>query len=581
MKFLRHLTLLLFLFFLLLHLPIRTEASYQQIASGSDSEVATPSNPVRVISVTHPDYDLNDMPALKYVQTYTDFNNHILLDVMDFVQNIGKVEAVLLLPDGSKEKLNLSVSINRQSLVSLISLDPRVTGTSHVLADINFRTIDISYGTYTLDDDISQQITIPIKIIIPEETVYLTHLDAEYAYIYNGFKKVISVLPNDDLLEILSNDSDDILYCSSDSNARYYGQISWDGRNVNLDQPGIYRIPVIFHSPLHCTMAENIVLPDAEYYVIVQEPEKPEIYEYSQIPGGIYFPWKISSEHVEDIKVWLSKDYGPWVEMPNNNSCGWNETGLYFTVRFIFEPNSSYRLQVDYRDGKTNILSFTYEDIIVINEYYQGDRDGGDTNGNPPLIGGGKPSDENTSDSVIGGNTFDNNNVGSEDTSTNSPESTPGKPAEPLPKDDTTTEAATPDETTSSAETAEPDETTISAETAVSRETIASNETTAPGETTSSTEATASDERTMSSETEAVQPTVETESFLKETIPESSSSVTTAFSEETSATEGTVRASEITHTLPVVTAVAAIAAIASLLFLIFTKRWNGHDKQSP
>lgn len=579
MKSLRHLALLLFWVFLLLHLPMRTEASYQQVASGSDSEVATPDDPVRVISVTHPDYDLNDMPVLKYIQTYTDYNNHILLDVMDFVQNIGKVEATLLLPDGSKEKLNLPVSINRQSLVSLISLDPSVIGTSSALADINFRTIDISYGTYTLDESISQQITIPIEIIIPEETIYLTHLDAEYAYTYNGFKKVISVLPSDDLHEILSNDCDDILYCSSDSNARYYGQISWDGRNVNLDQPGIYRIPVIFHPPLHCTLAENAVLPDVEYYVIVQEPEKPELYEYSQIPGGIYFPWKVSSEHVEDIQVWLSKDYGPWIEMPNSNSCGWNETGLYFTVRFIFEPNSSYRLQADYRDGKTNILSFTYEDIIVINEYYQGDRDGGDTNGNPPLIGSGKPSDENTSDSVIGGNTSDNNNVDSEDTSTNPPESTPEEPAEPLPKDDTGTEATTPDKIISSSEAATPDETTISAESSVPGETISSSEAAAADETTISAESTVPDKTTGSAETEAVQSTVEIESFLKETIPDSSSE-TNAFPEEDSASEATNSETEITHTLPVVTAVAAIAAIASLLFLSFTKRRNEHDKTS-
>ncbi len=571
MKSFRLLTLLLFCFSFVL-LPIRAEAAESGVASDSNSNVATPSNPVRVISVNHPEYDLYDMPALEYIQTDTDYNNYILVDVMSFIQQIGKVEATVLLQDGTEETTSISVSINRQSLAALLTLDPRIVSSAYVLADIKYTSIRAEYGTYELDDGLLQQITVPIKIVIPDEPILLTHLDSEYANYYDKFQKVIAILPTDDLNLVLEPDSDVLIFCSTDSKARYSGRIIWDGSSVDMTKPGIYHVPVSYQLPLHCELAPNAVLPDVQYWVIVQEPEKPQLYEYSQITNS--FPWKISTEHVKDIKVLISKDEGPWEELRNDGKITWNQNGLFFIAQLYFTPNSSYRLQVDYRDGKTNIVSFTYDDVVVVIDSYQGDRDGGDTNGNPPLIGGGKPSDENIGDSIIGGNNSDNNDFDSEDTSTNSPESTPEESIEPLPNDDTTTETTAPSETITPSET-------TTAETEAVQLTVKSEP--VLNETAESIPKEAISNEMVPAETTTQIQTTEPSTI--DPAPETSSLESSAFSDEISSSEASssetaIGESEITQTLPIVTAVAAIIAIASLLFLNFTKRRNDHDMES-
>ncbi len=51
---------------------------------------------------------------------------------------------------------------------------------------------------------------------------------------------------------------------------------------------------------------------------------------------------------------------------------------------YLLTSGNSYRLQVDYDGGQTGILSLTYSDELVLEGYYNGDRDGGDAKGNPP-----------------------------------------------------------------------------------------------------------------------------------------------------------------------------------------------------
>lgn len=532
MKSFRLLTLLLFCFSFVL-LPIRAEAAGFRVASDSNSNIATPSNPVRVISVNHPEYDLYDMPALEYIQTNTDYNEHIFQGVTNFVKNLGKVEATILLQDGKEETILLSVSLNRQSLVSLLTLDPRIVSSTYVLADIKYTSIRSEYGTYELDDGLLQQITVPIKIVVPDEPILLTHLDSEYESYYDKFQKVAAILPTDDLNLVLDTDSDDLIFCSIDSNARYSGRITWDGSSVDMTRPGIYHVPVSYQLPLHCELAPNAVLPDVQYWVIVQEPEKPQLYEYSQITNS--FPWKISAEHVEDIKVWISKDEKPWEELLNDGHITWNQNGLFFIAQRYFTPDSSYRLQVDYRDGKTNIVSFAYDDVVVVIDSYQGDRDGGDTNGNPP-------------------------------------ESRPEETIEPLPKDNTTTETTEPEETTISAET-EAVQPTVKVEAVLNKTVEAIQKETLEPITNEPVQ----EETTAQLQT--------TEDSITETVLESSSFEASVSSDEissseTSSSEAATSEPEITQTLPIVTAVATIVAIASLLFLSFTKRRNDHDKQS-
>ena len=552
MKHLQQLMLFLMVGCLLIYTPIQSMAATLQIASGSNPDAPTPDIPVRVTSLTHPDYDLTHISPLEFLQNDTGVNNYILEDIISFINQIGKIEASVLLPDGTEETIKLSTSLNYASLFPLLNLDPCVEGSYEALASINFSPIRNKYGAYELDEDILEQISVPIKIVIPDEPVILTHLDVESTYM-NQFKKVTAVLPTDDLDLIVKNDSENLLFRSSDSNARYSGRITWDSSTTDRNTPGIYRLPTVFQSPLHCELAPNATLPDAPYFALVQEPEKPELYDYTPIPNGILFPWIVSAEHAKEIKVWLSKDGGPWMELPNEGVTCWDQHGLCFTIGSFFTPNSSYQLQVDYRGGKTNILSFTYNDIIVITGSYEGDRDGGDTNGNPPS------RNESVSETIP---------ADPPDPETSETESDGSDGSESLQEDPPTVLP----ETNPQPETSYIEETLASEKSASTMESVSGTENTFTTESVSSTESTFTTESvsgmesTFTMESDSSEPSA----FIDETIVAERIPVLA----ETDSPQVSSADDTVTPLLPIVTAVAAAAAIASLLFLNITKRRN-------
>lgn len=81
------------------------------------------------------------------------------------------------------------------------------------------------------------------------------------------------------------------------------------------------------------------------------------------------------------VRVWLSEDGGPWEEI--TDGAYWDETQLSLFTDLL-NTGCHYRIQADYDGGQTGILSFLYADEIVLEGYHDGDRDGGDTGGNPP-----------------------------------------------------------------------------------------------------------------------------------------------------------------------------------------------------
>lgn len=105
----------------------------------------------------------------------------------------------------------------------------------------------------------------------------------------------------------------------------------------------------------------------------------------TQLPSGrtgaLVFPWVAPPGDLAAVRVWLSEDGGPWEEI--TDGAYWDETQLSLFTDLL-NTGCHYRIQADYDGGQTGILSFLYADEIVLEGYHDGDRDGGDTGGNPP-----------------------------------------------------------------------------------------------------------------------------------------------------------------------------------------------------
>lgn len=105
----------------------------------------------------------------------------------------------------------------------------------------------------------------------------------------------------------------------------------------------------------------------------------------TQLPSGrtgaLVFPWVAPPG---DLAAVRRMAVGGWraVEEITDGAC-WDETQLSLFTDLL-NTGCHYRIQADYDGGQTGILSFLYADEIVLEGYHDGDRDGGDTGGNPP-----------------------------------------------------------------------------------------------------------------------------------------------------------------------------------------------------
>ena len=171
------------------------------------------------------------------------------------------------------------------------------------------------------------------------------------------------------------------LECYAENGTSYTAVVEWDFSGIDLNTVGLYHAAERLTAPENTIFADRVDFPEITIPVSVQAPGSPDINCFLAARGNLYFPWVTPPGELDKISVWLSENNGSWNQLENGIYVG--REMLSIATRLL-APGSSYRLQVDYDGGQTGILSLTYADEIVLEGYHEGDRDGGDADGNPP-----------------------------------------------------------------------------------------------------------------------------------------------------------------------------------------------------
>ena len=171
------------------------------------------------------------------------------------------------------------------------------------------------------------------------------------------------------------------LQCETESGKTVTASIVWDFSGVDLQTVGVYPAVGTVLPPENTVFGDGLVLPEITVPISVQQPGRPELNCLLAARGALVFPWVAPPGDLAAVRVWLSEGGGPWEEI--TDGAYWDETQLSLFTDLL-NAGCHYRIQVDYDGGQTGILSFLYADEIVLEGYHDGDRDGGDTGGNPP-----------------------------------------------------------------------------------------------------------------------------------------------------------------------------------------------------
>ena len=171
------------------------------------------------------------------------------------------------------------------------------------------------------------------------------------------------------------------LDCYTENGTSCTAVVEWDFSGIDLNTVGLYHAIGKLTAPANTAFAEGIAFPEISIPVSVQAPGRPDINCFLSARGNLHFPWVTPPGELDEISVCLSENNGSWNRLESGVYVG--QEMLSIATRLL-TPGSSYRLQVDYDGGQTGILSFTYADEIVLEGYHDGDRDGGDADGNPP-----------------------------------------------------------------------------------------------------------------------------------------------------------------------------------------------------
>lgn len=325
------------------------------------------SEKAKIVSIIDTDY-LQNIPAVTIIQN-TAQNNQPLLDMIMHLLN---VTAISQLPDGTTETVTLSVDWNVGNFYTP-QIDVSVPGSYEEHGCI------LLPDGYEFADNVLQEIIIPVEVIVPPEPIVITSIETfpELADAY-AFPLGTSIT------EIIASCSlENYWNCYDASGTLYITNIYWDFSNIAPMTAGLYEIIGQIQPPEHTVFAETLNVEKIMIPISIQEPGKPDINCCYAGRGRFIFPWITPPGSLDEIKVWISEENSAWNSYSRDDpQVYWDAYTLTLDAS-LFTAGKSYRLQVDYYGGSTQILAFTYNQHPHIHSYNEGDRDGGDANGYP------------------------------------------------------------------------------------------------------------------------------------------------------------------------------------------------------
>lgn len=235
---------------------------------------------------------------------------------------------------------------------------------------------------YQWGEDVINTLKLTVIVYEPEpiEIVELISLESDF------FNKAFSIAQGTDIDVFLDNASlQQACDCKDAAGNMYLCPIVYHTDAVRTDALGIYYITAAFEAPDNCYFSEDLNIPTYSIPISVQAPEYPRLdVSYIGAFNYIHFPWVASDGKCSTMEVWVSENEGEWRMMELDDEV-YIHTNLLQIDPYMMAEGNSYRIQVKYEGGQTGIASFTYgENALTDKGYLEGDRDGGDTDGNPP-----------------------------------------------------------------------------------------------------------------------------------------------------------------------------------------------------
>ena len=285
-----------------------------------------------------------------------------------------------------------------------------VTNTTVCGEYIETGTILLPDDSYTWGEGVMSELTLLVRVYDPSEPVEIVALEE----VRNEFDIAFSLEQNSSIEDFLITAPLQTAWpCYDATGNEYLCPVIYNTEDVMEDTVGIYYITVTFEEPLNCRFSDNLIVPSYSIPVTVQAPGHPRL-DLSYISPNydfIIFPWITSGIDLDTMEVWMSENNGEWRIL----ELDW-EAYIYDTMlnlyAFLLNEGSSYQIQVKYEGGQTGVASFTYEgDKLSNKEYLEGDRDGGDTDGNPPSDSTDSENTNNTPPTDSGNNGNTNNTV--------------------------------------------------------------------------------------------------------------------------------------------------------------------------
>ena len=263
-------------------------------------------------------------------------------------------------------------------------------------------SIQLPDDSYTWGEGVLSELTLLVRVYDPQEPVEIVSLEE----VWNEFDTAFSLEQNGSIEDLLENENNSISLqtawpCYDTNGNEYLCPVIYNTEAVKEDTVGIYDIAVTFEAPLNCRFSDTLTVPSYSIPVTVQAPGHPRL-DVSYISPNydfIIFPWITSGINLDTMEVWMSENDGEW-RMLEPDWEAYVYDAMLNLYAFLLTEGSSYQIQVKYEGGQTGIASFTYEwDMLSGKEYIEGDRDGGDTDGNLPKDSGADSDKDENSDS--------------------------------------------------------------------------------------------------------------------------------------------------------------------------------------
>ncbi len=246
------------------------------------------------------------------------------------------------------------------------------------------RLPDASCGNYQWGEGVITTLSLTVIVTESREPVTITRIDSNE----QDFSKTFALAQGADVGNFLSTVSlQQACDCYDAAGNVYSAPVIYHAEAVKTDTAGIYYITATFTPPLNCRFSDDLDIPTYSIPVSVQAPGHPRL----DVPhigafSSICFPWVTSDEQCNTMQVWMSENEGDWRELELDWEVSVTTGELMLnSYAFFLTIGNSYQIQVKYEGGQTGIASFTYgENMLSDEKYIEGDRDGGDTDGNLP-----------------------------------------------------------------------------------------------------------------------------------------------------------------------------------------------------